>query len=99
MIHSRHQAPDEVFDFCDVYAGFEERRPLVAVPSSYNRVAEADLAAAGVNVVIYANQLLRSAYPAMLTTARSILAHGRSAEADAGMMPIEELLALIPGTR
>jgi len=99
MIHSRHQAPDEGFDFCDVYAGFEERRPLVAVPSSYNRVAEADLAAAGVNVVIYANQLLRSAYPAMLTTARSILAHGRSAEADAGMMPIEELLALIPGTR
>ena len=99
MIHSRQRTPDEVIAFCRAYTGFTDRRPLVAVPSSYSTVSEAELSDLGVNVVIYANHLLRSAYPAMLATARSILQHGRSAEADAGMMPIAELLDLIPGTR
>ena len=99
MVHSRRTDPSEVLAFCERYARLPERRPLVAVPSSYHRVTEAALAAAGVDVVIYANHLLRSAYPAMLATARSILQHGRAAEADATMMPIEELLDLIPGTR
>ena len=61
------------------------------------RVREEELAAAGVNVVIYANQLLRSAYPAMAATARSILEHGRSHESDGEMLPIGEVLRLIPG--
>lgn len=99
MIHSRQQTPDEVFAFCDRYAALPERKPLVAVPSSYNRVTEAELQARGVNIVIYANQLLRSAYPAMVDTARSILAHGRSAECDERMLPIKDILDLIPGTR
>jgi phosphoenolpyruvate phosphomutase len=99
MIHSRQKKPDEVYAFCDAYARFEERRPLVAVPTSYNTSTERELAARGVNVVIYANQLLRSAYPAMLETAKSILAHGRSAEADARMLPIKDILELIPGTK
>ena len=99
MVHSRRVDPAEVLAFCERYAAFGERRPLVAVPSSYNSVREQELADAGVNVVIYANHLLRSAYPAMLATARSILQHGRSAEADAEMLPIAELLELIPGTR
>lgn len=96
MIHSRQKSPDEVFEFCRRYAELDPRPPLVAVPSSYNTTYEADLAAAGVGIVIYANQLLRSAYPAMLRTARSILANGRSAEADAEMMPIDEIVSLIP---
>jgi len=99
MVHSRRDDPAEVLAFCERYAAFPERRPLVAVPSSYNSVHERDLADAGVNVVIYANHLLRSAYPAMLATARSILEHGRSREADAELLPISELLELIPGTR
>ena len=66
-------------------------------PSTYNTVREEELAAAGVNVVIYANQLLRSAYPAMAATARSILEHGRSHESDGEMLPIGEVLRLIPG--
>ncbi|MEE8542629.1 MAG: phosphoenolpyruvate phosphomutase, partial [Gammaproteobacteria bacterium] len=65
----------------------------------YNKVLEKELADHGVNVVIYANQLLRAAYPAMLETARSILIHGRSAEADDQLMSIKEILDLIPGTR
>jgi phosphoenolpyruvate phosphomutase / 2-hydroxyethylphosphonate cytidylyltransferase len=99
MIHSRRKEPDEVLGFCESYNGFNDRVPLVAVPSSYNTVYEDELAAAGVNMVIYANQLLRSAYPAMMQTAQSILEHGRSAEADSKMMSINEILELIPGTR
>lgn len=97
MIHSREKAPDEVFEFCNHYNKLENRKPLIAVPSSYNTTTEEELEAHGVNVVIYANQLLRSAYPAMMETALSILQHGRSAECDVRMMPIKEILELIPG--
>lgn len=97
MIHSRDKTPDEVFEFCAHYNELPNRKTLVAVPSSYNKVTEEQLQANGVNIVIYANQLLRSAYPAMVNTAKSILTHGRSAEADADMMPISEILELISG--
>jgi phosphoenolpyruvate phosphomutase / 2-hydroxyethylphosphonate cytidylyltransferase len=98
MIHSRRKSPDEIFEFCDRYRELPNRRPLVAVPSSYNVVTEFALQARGVNIVIYANHLLRSAYPAMLNTARSILQHERSAECDKQLLPIKEILELIPGT-
>lgn len=99
MIHSREKTPDEVFAFCARYNKLENRKPLVAVPSSYNKTTEQELQDNGVNIVIYANQLLRSAYPAMLGTALSILEHSRSAECDSRMMPIKEILELIPGTK
>jgi phosphoenolpyruvate phosphomutase len=99
MIHSRRKSPDEIFEFCDRYAQLPSRKTLVAVPSSYNTVTEDELAARGVNVVIYANHLLRSAYPAMVNTAKSILTHQRSAECDAQLMPIKDILELIPGTK
>jgi len=97
MIHSRQKTPDEIFEFCDRYNALSNRKTLVVVPSTYNQTTEDELQDRGVNVVIYANQLLRSAYPAMVETAESILAHGRSAECDARMMPINEILELIPG--
>jgi len=97
MIHSRETSPDEIFEFCDRYAQLSNKKTLVVVPSSYNNVYESELIAKGVNVVIYANQLLRSAYPAMVDTATSILANGRSAEVDDKMMPIKQILELIPG--
>ncbi len=99
MIHSRQKDPAEIFEFCKLYNSLEQRKPLVAVPSSYNTVTEEELQEHGVNVVIYANQLLRSAYPAMMKTAKSILEHHRSAECDADMLPIKDILELIPGTR
>jgi len=99
MIHSREKKPDEIFEFCKLYNDFEDRRPLVAVPSSYSQTYESELEAHGVNVVIYANQLLRSAYPAMLETARSILECGRSLESEERMMSIKQILELIPGTK
>lgn len=99
MIHSRERSPEEIFAFCDQYNALENRRTLVAVPSSYNTVYEQELIDHGVNVVIYANQLLRSAYPAMVNTAKSILTHSRSAECDDQMMSIKDVLDLIPGGR
>ena len=99
MIHARDKAPDLVFEFCDRFRDLEPRVPLVAVPSSYNHVTEDELRARGVNVVIYANHLLRSAYPAMIATAKSILMHQRSAECDERLLSIQEILDLIPGTR
>lgn len=99
MIHSREKSPDEIFDFCKRYNELQNKKPLVAVPSSYNTVTEEELQAHGVNIVIYANQLLRSAYPAMVETARSILTHHRSAECDDRMLSISAILELIPGTK
>lgn len=97
MIHSNAKTPDEILEFCGRFRRLDRRVPLVVVPSTYNTVTEAELADAGVNVVIYANHLLRSAYPAMVRTAESILRHGRSSEADGDLMPIKEILELIPG--
>lgn len=99
MIHSRKKEPDEIFEFCRRYRELPNRKVLVAVPSSYNSVTEDELAAQGVNVVIYANQLLRAAYPAMKAVAESILTHHRSLECDTQLMSIKEILNLIPGTK
>ena len=99
MIHSRQPSSEEVFEFARGFGKLPKRVPLVAVPSTYNAVDEHQLQEAGVNIVIYANHLLRSAYPAMVGTAQSILQHGRSLEADADLMPIDEVLNLIPGGR
>lgn len=97
MIHSKSSEPDEVLGFCREYGRFENRVPLVAVPTSYCRITEQELSDAGVNIVIYANQLLRSAYPAMVNTAESILKHGRAHECGERLMPIKDILTLIPG--
>ena len=100
MIHSKKESPDEIFNFCDIYNEFEKKVPLVVVPSSYNQVTEDVLIEKGANVVIYANHLLRSAYPAMVATAESILKNKRSKEScDDYCMSIKDILNLIPGTK
>lgn len=99
LIHSRSKVPDEIFQFCDRYAEFQKRVPLFVVPTSYSQVYESELATHGVNVVIYANHLIRAAYPAMVETAETILRHGRAKEADAKLMPVKQIIELIPGGR
>lgn len=96
MIHSRQKSAAEVFEFCDLYAKLPKRVPLVAVPTSYHHVTEAELSDRGVQLVIYANHLLRAAYPQMVKVAKSILANGRALEADQYLAPISEALAIIP---
>jgi phosphoenolpyruvate phosphomutase / 2-hydroxyethylphosphonate cytidylyltransferase len=99
MIHSRKKSPDEIFEFCNLYSQIENKKPLVVVPSSFNSVTEEELLAKGVSIVIYANHLLRSAYPSMVNTAKSILSNHRSLECDDTLMPIKDILELIPGTK
>jgi phosphoenolpyruvate phosphomutase len=95
MIHSKENSPDEVLEFCRQYNNFDNRKPLVVVPTTYNIITEKELLQAGVNIVIYANQMLRSAYPAMLETAKSILKFGRSYEIENNIMPISQFIKLI----
>lgn len=95
MIHSRKKEPGEVLEFCNMFRREDAVTPLVVVPTSYNSVTEEELQAHGVNIVIYANQLLRSAFPAMEQTARDILMHHRAKEADERLMPIKEIISLI----
>jgi len=97
MIHSKDKKPDEILGFCNYYQKFENKVPLVVVPSTYSVITEKELMEAGVRIVIYANQLLRSAYPAMLKTAQSILENGRAHEVEKYCMPIKDILTLIPG--
>ena len=95
MIHSRKQDPAEIFAFCDAFRAKDEKTPIVVVPTSFNQVKEAELTAHGVNIVIYANQLTRSAFPAMERTAKDILIYHRAKEVDHRLMPIKEIISLI----
>ena len=99
MIHSRAKAPDEVYEFCRQFRQSFVSLPLVAVPTSYNGATEDELAEHGINLVIYANHLMRAAYPAMRRVAMEILRNGRSLEVDRELISINDLLELIPGTR
>jgi len=99
MIHSRKKDPAEIFEFCNAYNKFEGRRTLVIVPSSFSQVMESELIDNGADIVIYANHLLRAAYPSMLKTAEKILKNGRAHEVESELMSIKDILELIPGTK
>lgn len=96
MIHSRKKDPTEIFEFCEKFRAKDASTPLVVVPTSFNSVTEEEFARRGVNIVIYANQLTRSGFPAMQKVAESILTNHRAKEADDMCMSIREILTLIP---
>jgi phosphoenolpyruvate phosphomutase / 2-hydroxyethylphosphonate cytidylyltransferase len=98
MIHDSDEDPSDIFKFCDRFRANDTNSVVVVVPTAYNTVYEHELATRGANIVIYANHLLRAAYPAMVRVARVILEKGRSFEADQGCMSIEQILKLVPGT-
>lgn len=95
MIHSRRKDPAEIFEFCDKFREEDRTTPIVVVPTSFNQVTEEELASHGVNIVIYANQLMRAAFPAMQWAAEVILRTHRAKEADAKLMPFQEIIRLI----
>lgn len=100
MIHSKNKSGDDIKEFCLRFREKDPHTPIVAVPTTYNQFTEEELAAWGINVVIYANHMLRSAYPAMVKCAERILETSRSLEAsDEYCMPIKQILNLIPGTK
>ena len=99
MIHSKEKSGEDIKQFCQTIKKEYPTIPIVAVPTTYNKITEQELNSWGVNIVIYANHLIRSAYPSMHNTAVSILENERSSEAEKFCMPIKEILELIPGTK
>jgi phosphoenolpyruvate mutase len=99
MIHSRRSTTDEVYQFAHSFRERHPTCPLVCVPTSFAAAQFDELQSAGFNVVIYANHMLRAAYVAMRQVAADILRHGRTFELENQCMGINDLLALIPGTR
>lgn len=95
MIHSRKKDPAEIVEFCDKFRFEDKETPIVVVPSSFNSITEEELAEHGVNIVIYANQLTRSAFPAMKQTAMDILKYHRAKEVDDRLLPIKDIITLI----
>lgn len=96
MIHSRKHEPEEVYHFCEKLKEKYIDIPIVVVPTTYNGVSEAELAAHGADIIIYANHLIRSAFPAMEKTAVEILKNGSSKCVDDMCMPIKSIISLIP---
>ncbi len=99
MIHSRLEDPSEIIEFISRFRSEDNTTPIVVVPTAFNSVTIDEFAKMGVNIVIYANHMLRSAYPGMMKVAKSILRNKRSLEAEPNCMPVREILELIPGTK
>ena len=96
MIHSRKENPAEIFEFVDNFRKADKATPLVVVPTSFNTVTEEEFKEHGINVVIYANQLTRTGFPAMQNAALTILKHHRAKECDDDCMSIKDIISLIP---
>tara|TARA_B100000963_G_C22638497_1_gene679005 strand:+ start:7090 stop:8388 length:1299 start_codon:yes stop_codon:yes gene_type:complete len=99
MIHSKEKSGDDIKEFCLKFRKTNIVTPIVVVPSTYNHIYEDEFIDWGVNIVIYANHMLRSSYPAMNQVAKSILKNKRSYDANEQCMSIKEILELIPGTK
>lgn len=95
MIHSRKKDPAEILEFCDKFRETDSKTPIVVVPTSFNSITEAELAAHGVNICIYANQLTRAAFPAMQSVAEDLLRHHRALEVDSRLLPFKKIITLI----
>jgi len=95
MIHSRKRTADEIFEFCDAFRAEDKKTPIVVVPTTYSDTYESELIEHGVNIVIYANQLTRSAFPAMEHTAKAILTNHRAKEVEEQLIPFKKIITLI----
>nr|MCR5297318.1 phosphoenolpyruvate mutase [Clostridiales bacterium] len=96
MIHSRKKDPAEIFEFIERFRKDDQTTPIVLVPTSFNSVKEEEWKQRGANIIIYANQLMRAAVPAIQRAAETILENHRAEECDAQLMPFKEIIRLIP---
>jgi len=95
LIHSKQNTPKEIFSFAKKFRKNKHYKPLVSVPSTYSKVYEKDLIKNGFKIVIYANQLLRSTFPAMENTAKIILKNERAHEVENNIISINKIINLI----
>jgi phosphoenolpyruvate mutase len=98
MIHSKDTSGVDIKEFAEAYNKLENRQPLMVVPTSYNKITESELSSWGANIIVYANHLLRAAYPAMEHAAESILQNQRAFENESASISIKEFLKLAPGS-
>ena len=96
MIHSRKKDPAEICAFLERFRAEDPETPVVLVPTSFNSVKEEEWKARGANIIIYANQLMRAAVPAIREAAETILRCHRAEECDSAIMPFKEIIRLIP---
>ena len=99
MIHSKNKSGEDIKEFCLAFRKQYAHVPIVVVPTTYDHIYESELCDWGVNIIIYANHMLRAAYPAMMNVAKTILENERALEVRELCMPIKEILELIPGTK
>ena len=99
MIHSKNKSGEDIKEFCLAFRKQYAHVPIVVVPTTYDHIYESELCDWGVNIIIYANHMLRAAYPAMMNVAKIILENERALEVRELCMPIKEILELIPGTK
>ena len=99
MIHCKNKSGEDIKEFCLTFRQRYAHVPIVVVTTTYDHIHESELCEWGVNVVIYANHMLRAAYPAMMRVACTILENERAQEVRDLCMPIKEILELIPGTK
>ena len=95
MIHSKSESPDEIFNFSKIFSKNKYSKPIIAVPSTYSKTHEKDLIKNGIKIIIYANQMMRSSYPAMLNTAKSILKYQRSYEIEKKIVSVKNMIEFI----
>ncbi len=96
MIHSRKTDPSEIFEFVEKYREKNKSTPIMVVPTSFDTVTEEEFKSRGVNIIIYANQLIRAGFPAMQNAAKTILKNHRAKECDDICMPFKDIIRLIP---
>lgn len=96
MIHSRKKEPSEIFTFIGHFREKDKATPVVLVPTSFNTVTEEEFKEHGANIIIYANQLTRTGFPAMQDAAKTILRNHRAKECDEKCMSIKDIITLIP---
>lgn len=96
MIHSRKKDPAEICEFIERFRKDDPATPIVLVPTSFNSVKEEEWKERGVNIIIYANQLMRAAVPAIRKAAETILENHRAEECDKDLMPFKDIIRMIP---
>lgn len=96
MIHSRKKQPDEIYEFLEKFRKRDKRTPVVLVPTSFDSVTEEEFKAHGANIIIYANQLMRAAVPAIQNAAKMILENHRAKECGSMLMPFQDIIRFIP---
>jgi phosphoenolpyruvate phosphomutase len=91
VIHSKKSAPDEILDFCRQW---ENRLPVVLIPTKYYRTPTERLREAGASMIIWANHNLRSSIKAMRETCATLRAQETLLEVESDVAPLGDVFSL-----